>query len=929
MSNQNKFSKIEEDVLKFWDEENIFEKSIKHRENAPIFSFYDGPPFATGKPHYGHVLATTIKDAVLRYKTMCGYKVPRKVGWDCHGLPVENLIEKELGIKNKKEIEEMGVLKFNEACRGSVFRCVDDFKETLKRVGRWADYSNDYSTMDNDYIESVWWVFKQLYDKGLVYREYRVSPYCPRCGTPLSNFEVNQGYSDTVDPSIYVKLKINKGEFSGAFLLAWTTTPWTLPGNVALAINKDLQYAIVSFKEEKIILLKEKVEEVFGEDAQIISTIKGSQLVGLSYEPMFPYIKDKAPKGIENAFKVYPAEFVSNEDGTGVVHTAVMYGEDDFQLGKKYDLPFFHTVNEAGEFSVGDLKGKNIKEAKKDILDYLSSKGLLLKEETIKHSYPFCWRCDTPLIYYALQTFYISVTEIKDKMISSNEKIYWIPDHVKKGRFGKWLEGARDWSFSRNRFWGSPIPLWECEKCGKMKAVGSKEELGKDLDDLHRPFIDEVVLDCSCGGKMHRVEEVFDCWFESGSMPYGQWHYPFENKELVEKTFPADFIAEGMDQTRGWFYTLHVLATALTKNDSGLGENLPAFKNVIVNGLVLDEKGNKLSKKLKNYPDMSEIFDSYGADSLRFFLLSSTPIGEDYRFSGDRVRECYTKVISTFYHCFSFFTSYGEFYESEIKDPLNLWVLSRLQQTGQVVKKEMNRYDLTSASREIASFIYDLSNWYVRRSRKQFKDGNKEFFATLYKVLVDLSKMLAPFSPFISEHIYKELTGDISVHLADFPNYEEVVDEKIIKQMKIVREAVSESLKQRADAGIKVRQPLSLLEVEKEVPEELFYLIKEEVNVKKVVYGENIKLHTQITEELKKEGEAREVIRFIQTLRKEAGLTPNDRINIFYKGEQLPMTDMIVKETLSDNISEYNNEELIAQKTIKLGDKEIFIGIQK
>jgi len=921
-----KLSKIEEEVLEFWEKEKIFEKSLEERKNAPVFSFYDGPPFATGDPHYGHILATTIKDTVLRYKTMQGFYVPRRVGWDCHGLPVENLIEKELKINDKREIEEMGIDKFNEECRGSVFRCVDEFKRVLRRVGRWADYSNDYSTMDNNYIESVWWVFKQLYDRGLVYREYRVNPYCIRCGTPISNFEVNQGYAEKEDPSLYIKMKISVGEFEGVYLLAWTTTPWTVPGNVALAVNPELSYALVSYNNEKFLLLKERVEDVFGEEGEIVSHIKGSDLLGVRYNPPFDCINKQSPEGLENAFRVYGADFVSSEDGTGVVHIAPMYGEDDFSLGQENNLPFMHTVDDKGCFVSGEMKGKHITET--GATDALKEKDLLLKEEKVVHSYPFCWRCDTPLIYYALKTFYIAVTKIKQEMLETNEKIHWMPEHIKHGRFGKWLEGARDWSFSRNRFWGAPIPVWECESCGEFHVPAKKEELG-EIEDMHRPLIDEVTFTCSCKGEMHRVEEVFDCWFESGSMPYAQWHYPFENKEMMEKSFPADFIAEGIDQTRGWFYTLHVLSNVLTLEDVGLGKNLPAFKNVIVNGFVLDAEGKKLSKRLGNYPHMDDVFEQFGADSLRFFLLSSTPIGEDYLFSAEKVKECHGRVMSTFYHCFSFFNSYGKRSNAKAKDPLNLWVLARLEQTKEEVTREMERYDLTSASRALAHFIDDLSNWYIRRARKDFKEGREEFFSTLYSVLIDLSRMLAPFAPFISEYVYKELSGELSVHLALLPERSEF-DSKIIDDMQKAREAVSEALRQRAEAGIKIRQPLPLLEVSEDVPQEMFDIIRDEVNVKEISYGKETVLSLDIDDDLREEGDVREITRCLQSLRKKAQLTPQDKIVVFYEGSEELMEknkEEIAKETTAQAIESGLKKDVLAQKSVKLSGGEAVLGI--
>lgn len=949
----------EEKILEFWEKEDIFRKSIENRKDSPFFSFYDGPPFATGKPHYGHVLATTIKDTVLRYWTMKGFQVPRRVGWDCHGLPVENLIEKELGIKNKKEIEQMGIQKFNDHCKDAVFSCTTDWLTTLRRVGRWADYSNAYSTMDSNYTESVWWVFRQLWEKDLVSRNYRVSPYCPRCSTTLSNFEVNQGYKETRDKSVYVKFKIEDGkQFEDAYFLVWTTTPWTLPGNVALAINKDLEYShIKTIDNEELVLLTDRLS-VVEKEYKILKKFKGKDLIGLKYEPIFDYLK-KVEK-IDNAFKVFSGDFVSNEDGTGIVHINPMYGEDDFNLGKEHDLPFFHTVDTAGKFKkeVEDFEGQFVKDADPKIIESLKEREILFKEELVVHEYPYCWRCDTPLLYYAIESWYVLVTKIKDKLIKNNEKIHWVPGHLKEGRFGKWLEGARDWDISRSRFWGAPIPIWECRDCKQRMAIGSIEELKKnaikeyDLKDLHLPYIDEVILKCpECGKEMKRTPEVFDCWFESGSMPYAQWHYPFENKDLVEKTYPADFIAEGLDQTRGWFYTLHILAAALTMDDIGLGKDNPAFKNVVVNGLVLDDKGRKLSKKLKNYPDMTDVFEKYGADPLRFFLLSSTNIGEEYRFSEDKVKEVWRKVISGLDNCYTFFETYkGEGVKENLKtdNVLDKWILSKIEGLNGDVNKWMDKYELTKASRLFNDFIDDLSNWYIRRSRRRFQKPEtekekEEASNTLYYILFKLSKLMAPFTPFITEEIYLKLKneGKESVHLCDYPEPDkELIDGKLEEAMQEARDIVNLALSERQKAGIKVRQVLSSLKVkgfktDLKCTPEIIELIKDEVNVKQVMLDidmeEQVELDTEITPELKEEGDVREVIRYIQQMRKEMKLVPEDTISVLYQ-----------KSELFDKIKEKNGgtilKEVLARdfvpssenlKEVELSDGKVFIGIKK
>ena len=960
------FPKIEKRILKFWQKNKIFEKSISKRKGKPFFSFYDGPPFATGAPHYGHILATTIKDTVLRYWTMRGYQVPRRVGWDCHGLPVENLIEKELGIKNKKEIEKFGIEKFNQACRASVFRCVKDFETTLKMVGRWADYKNSYATLDTNYIESVWWVFKQLWDKNLVYQDYRVSPYCPRCGTSLSNFEVNQGYRDITEASVYLKFRVKNLTFKNTFLLVWTTTPWTLPGNVALAVHPRADYLLIKQGKENYILAKNRLNILDGK-YRIIKKLKGRDLNNLRYEPLFDSLFKQKPENIANAFQVLLADFVSMEEGTGIVHTAVMYGDDDFQLGKKFQLPMRHTVDKAGFFKkeVSQWAGKFVKEADPEIIEALKGRGLLYKKEDIIHSYPFCWRCDSPLLYYATDSWYINVKKIKKELIENNKKIHWVPSHIKEGRFGRWLKGARDWAFSRNRFWGAPIPIWQCQsrKCQNIKVIGSIKELksfsisDKKIKDLHRPFIDEIIFKCDkCGEPMKRVPEVFDCWFESGAMPYAQWHYPFENKKLVEKTFPANFIAEGLDQTRGWFYTLHVIATALTLENIGLGKNQPAFKNVIVNGLILDAQGRKLSKKLGNYPEPAEIFDRYGADSLRYFLLTSTSMGDDYRFSAKGVEEVWRKIISTLWHSYIFFNTYKsqKFRPKKNFKPkslLNKWIISQINILNQEITRQMDQYELTKAARLFNGFINDFSNWYIRRSRQKLqkprtKKESTETLETLNFVLLTLSKLFAPFIPFLSEEIYRNLAEKnslTSVHLTDWPKVnKKMIDQKLNQNMEKVREVVSLALAERAKAGIKVRQPLSELRItdyELRKEKELLELIKEEVNVKKITFGKSFKLDTKITSELKEEGIIREIIRQIQEMRKKAGLKPKDKIlvqcfglselnKILEKNKKSILTetqskDFVLKEQKVKKDFDIEQEIEIAQQKLYLAIKRI------
>jgi len=947
----------EEKILEFWEKQDIFHKSIKNRENSPFFSFFDGPPFATGKPHYGHILTTALKDTVLRYWTMKGYQVPRRVGWDCHGLPIENLIEKQMEIKTKKQIQEMGLEKFNNACRASVFTCVADFENTLKRVGRWADYDKAYATLENNYIESVWWVLKQLWNKKLVKKNYRVSPYCPRCGTTLSNFEVNLGYKETRDISIYVKFKIIEEDFKNAYFLVWTTTPWTLPGNLALAVNPELEYCLIENKGEKYILAKDRLA-IVEEDFKILKEFKGKDLANKKYEPIFPYFEKIETKNIKNAFQVLLAEFVTAEDGTGIVHINPMHGEDDYSLGQKYELPIYHLVDEAGKFikQVTDYENLNVKDADKKIISDLKDKNIFYKQELIVHEYPYCWRCDTPLVYYALESWYVLVTELKEKLLANNQKINWVPSHIKDGRFGKWLEGARDWNFARDRFWGAPIPIWECPDCKKTICIESVAELKEksvkdyDLKDLHRPYIDEVKLECECGKEMSRIQSVFDCWFESGSMPYAQWHYPFENKELVEKTFPADFIVEGLDQTRGWFYTLHVIASALTLDDLGLGKNQPAFKNVVVNGLVLDAQGRKLSKKLKNYPDPKEVFDKYGADSLRYFLLSSSNIGEEYRFSEDRVKEVWRKVISGLNNCYIFYETYkGEdLIKNNIsKNILDQWIISRLEKLNQEINKWMEKYELTKASRLFNDFIDDFSNWHIRRSRRRLqkpetKEEKQEAIETMYYVLTKLVKLIAPFTPFLAEDLYQKLKKESdleSVHLCDYPSEDKnFISHDLEKQMAEAREIVNLALAERQKQGIKVRQPLKELKIKNiELKEDFFPLIADEINVKKITkepgLENDIWLDLEVTPELKEEGDVREIIRQIQQIRKDLNMIPADRINVLY--QKSDFFDKIIVNNKNYILDEVLADEFIIQekfdqaKEIEIGKEKIILGITK
>ena len=959
------FIQKEKEILKFWEKNKIFEKSIEQRPKDKSYVFYDGPPFATGLPHYGHILASLIKDVVPRYWTMKGFRVERRWGWDCHGLPVENLVEQELGLKNKKDIEKIGIEKFNEACRNSVLRYVDEWKKVIPRIGRWVNMDNAYKTMDFDYMESIWWAFKQLWNKELVYKDYKSMHICPRCGTTLSNFEVTQGYKNVEDLSVTVKFKLK--EKKDTFILAWTTTPWTLPGNVALAIGKDINYVKIQIKNEFYLLAKDRIE-VIKNKYKIIEEINGTDLVGLEYEPLFDYFSKKDDlENKENGWKIYDADFVSIEEGTGIVHIAPAFGEDDLKLGQLKKLPFVQHVDESGcfinevtEWAGEEVKPKNnISKIDSEIIILLEQKNRLFSKEKIIHSYPFCWRCDTPLLNYATSSWFVKVTSIKDKIIKNNEKINWVPEHIKHGRFGKWLEDIRDWSISRSRYWGTPLPIWECSStkddnvgsCHNIKVVGSVEELeelsNKKIKDLHRPYIDEVSFKCEkCGGLMKRIPEVFDCWFESGLMPYAQAHYSFENKESFEKNFPAQFVAEGIDQTRGWFYTLMVLSTALFDK--------PAFLNNIVNGIILTEDGQKMSKRLKNYPEPMKVIDQYGADAMRFYLLTSPAIkADDLRFSENGVNETLKKVLIILWNVYTFYKLYAE-EENEkldinsVDNILDKWILSRLNSLNKEVSKGMNEYNLLKATRPIEKFISDLSTWYLRRSRERFKSNEKKKEASriLKYVLFNLSQILAPFIPFFSEQIYQNLKNEKdleSVHLCDYPEVnEKLINKTLEKEMEEIRGIASMVLAERAQVGIKVRQPLNELKIKDyklKGKEELLSILKNEVNIKQVVFDDKlekeIEIDTEITKELKEEGIMRDCFRQIQIIRQKSGLFSSDEIIICFQGEGSIMKllkknekqmkeSLRIKEIIWDKIEDFN-----LKGDITLDNKKINISFKK
>ncbi|MBR6730507.1 MAG: isoleucine--tRNA ligase [Alphaproteobacteria bacterium] len=849
------FPEMEKEIIAYWEKEKTFQKSIDIRKEAEEFVFYDGPPFANGLPHYGHIMISYVKDTIARFQTMNGKRVERRLGWDCHGLPAEMAAEKELGVSGHKAIEEFGIQKFNDFCRTNVLKYSTIWTDMFRRIGRWVDFDNDYKTMDLSFMESIICNFKQLYDKGLVYEDYRVQPYSWCAQTPVSNFEVNLGYRDKTDTAITVLFKLE----NDMNILVWTTTPWTLPSNLMLAVGEDIEYAVMQEGDEKYIL----AEALLGrykqqlQHAERVGTMKGSELVGLSYTPMFPYFKDLKEKG---CFKVLKGEFVSVEDGTGIVHIAPGFGQDDFDVCRSLnpEFPVVCPVDEAGCFTseVPDYQSRQVFDTNEDIMTWLKENRLLVKKEQITHSYPYCWRTDTPLIYKAMSGWFVKVSDFRDEMVALNEQITWTPDHLKNGRFGKWLEGARDWSISRNRFWGTPIPVWKSDnpQFPRIDVFGSieeiKEKTGIEVKDLHRPIIDDVVYqnpdDPSGKTMMRRVTDVFDCWFESGSMPEGQLHYPFENKKWFEEHFPADFIVEAIDQTRGWFYTLHVLGTAL--------HHKPAYKNCLCTGLIMAEGGVKLSKKLKNYPDPYVVLDSMGSDALRWFLVSSPVIkGGNVMIDqeGKEVSKAARKALMPLWNAFYFFCLYAN--AEGIKatktvgsdDVLDRYILSKVKVLAQDVKKSMEEYDINQACADCAEFLDILNNWYIRRSRTRFWDGTDlTAFNVLYTVLITIAKVMAPLMPMMCEYVYRSLTEKESVHLRSYPDVSALTqDVELMEKMDLVRTISSTAKAIREEHRLRNRLPLRSMTIAGTSVEKLYEfaeVLKEEVNVKDIVFKTDI-----------------------------------------------------------------------------------------
>ncbi|MDP1728928.1 MAG: isoleucine--tRNA ligase [archaeon] len=937
----------EKKILEFWKKDKTFEKSLKHTAKGKPYIFYDGPPFATGMPHYGHLLGSITKDLFGRFWTMKGRHVRRVWGWDCHGLPIENIAEKGLGINSKDEIEKMGVKKFNSYCRSRVLDYSDAWKGVIDRIGRWVDMDNSYNTMDNNYIESVWWAFKQLYEKKYLYEGEKILMYCPRCSTPLAKAEVamDNSYKIVKDETVVVKFKLKDED---AYALAWTTTPWTLPSNLALAVNPKLIYVYLKDKSDNSVYLlgKDLISKFFKSenDYQILKEVPGKELGGKKYEPLFPYFKDT-----KNAFQIILADFVTAEDGTGIVHTAPAFGEDDYAICRKYKIPIVQPVDEKGKFTkeVTDFAGRYIHDSNLEIIIFLKKAGKVILVRKMEHEYPFCYRCDTKLMYRAIPAWFVDIQKIKPKLLKLNEKLNWFPDFLKEGRVKYTIETAPDWNISRNRYWATAMPIWKAND-GELLVIGSIEELkkyAKNLPkgkiDLHKDFLDEIIL-VKGGKEFKRITEVLDCWFESASMTFAQFHYPFENKDLFAKSFPSQFVAEYIGQVRAWFYYMLVLSAILF-------DDIP-FENIVTTGTILAEDGQKMSKSKNNFTDPLILIEKYGADAMRFYLMSTSVMNADnFNFSDKGVEEIYKKILVLLHNVHNFNKLYEQIKPAKKFNASNVmdkWILSRVAQFNKNVGEYLVNYNTIKACEEIRIFIDELSTWYVRRSRDRFNEGDSQAKFVLNYVLEETSKVIAPILPFISEIIYHDIV-DVkgSVHLQSFPDYDEkMINSEVLENMKKVREIVSLALKERDIIKISLKQPLSKLNIfGVELPEEYLNIIAEEVNVKKVelivAKDISVKLDTKITPELEAEGFAREISRKVQALRKESGLIKENLIElvVVVKEEKLrefvmTQTDLIQKRTNAESVEitkEIDGRKFSASVKDKIKDSEIEIYFNK
>jgi isoleucyl-tRNA synthetase len=918
------FPQLEEEIIKFWKDNKIFEKSIDQRSEDDLYNFYDGPPFITGLPHHGSLLPSIAKDVVPRYWAMKGKKVRRVWGWDCHGLPAENKVEEKLGLKNKKDIEKIGIKKYIDECYSYVQGVSQEWEWYIDHIGRWVDFKDAYKSMDLDYMESVMWVFSEIYNKSLIYKGNRVSLFCPRCSTPLSNFEIamDNSYQDIEDPAISIKFKIKNQD--NTFILAWTTTPWTLPANLALAVNQDEDYIKVEINKEKIILAKARLEVVVGNtDHKIVEEFKGKELLGLEYQPLYDYFETN-----DNDYHIYHGDLVTMDEGTGIVHIAPGFGEDDAKLGKQYNLSVIDHVDDGGMIidQVKDFANLFVKKADPLIIEDLKKRQLLFKEGKIKHSYPFCYRCNTPLIYKSQKAWFLKIQDLKDKMKNTNKNINWVPEHIQNGRFGQGIETAPDWCLSRSRYWASPIPIWECD-CGERFVPSSIAELeaksGQKITNLHKPEIDEITITCDkCGQQVSRVPEVLDCWFESGAMPYAQVHYPFENKKAFDKSFPADYIIEYIAQTRGWFYTLHVLSNALFESES--------FKNCVVTGVIMGNDGRKMSKLFKNYPDPKMILQKYGGEAYRLYLMSSVVmLGENITIEEKEFQDQVKNTLLPLWNSFKYFLTYAKIHnftpDFNIKEKsdnvLDKWITNITKKLNKDFSQNIEKYDLPNTTRLINPFVDNLSRWYIRQSRDRFVSGDKQALQTLWQSLVTFSKITAPLIPFITEYFWQSLVlpfenkdSKESIHLEDYPK-ESSFDKEILSQMDLIRQVCEQGNMIRKTKNINTRQPLSEVTItikkEKVPSESLLNIIKNELNVKKVEIVNSkdklsVSLNTKLTPKLKAEGESRDLVSKIQGLRRKNNFDLKDKIQIYAPSWPKDFEKEILKKTLGQKITKSN-----------------------